>query len=248
MAADEPIPTLQEQLETLALKEAVERGMDHRNLGAAAIGYVARTLRFLEFCVDDYGATTSAYMEHLERERQMLEHYGAGTHTLTPEENEVVFEGYRLNALVQYRIESFYFFAQRLLDEVATMIDAFFRPSQTTLGRHRTLATNLPALVAEHGVAPPIELLSLANEVTERIKRFRDENVAHVLKLDHVRKSRGVVWNAQGQPRIAIGWIYAQPGEELGTQSEVLLDLLALVERYVASAAAFLVEFRRDTR
>lgn len=78
------------------------------------------------------------------------------------------------------RIETFYFFAQRCLDDAVALVDRFLAPAPIALGRHRHLKKNLTKLV-ELGHLPPIPpaVLETIDGVTRDVKAFRDAFIAH---------------------------------------------------------------------
>jgi hypothetical protein len=228
-----------EALAVFSREEAQREPGEEGYVRQAAFGHVARTLGFLRFGAADAEAAQRAWLENHERRLPLLKGEGVLGGAFTPEQIAILNEGPGLSELVHFRIETFYFFAQRLLDELVVAMDVFFGPAAVTLGRHRTLKKNLPG----RGLVPPPELLSLIDEVTQRVKDFRDDHVAHLLRPADARKARGTLWSPGEPPRIAVGWINPGP-HEVPAQSEHVADLLHLLEKYVAAVLAFLTASR----
>src|SRR5262249_18619394 len=141
---------------------------------------VFRDLKFLEITCDEYLPIATDYSSRVRTRIAAQRERGEGVWRLSEEESDEFDAQLRTSTLLHLRIETFYLFAQRLLDHLVFAADVILGPMETTLGRHRTLRKNLQALVEARGVAePPAEFWETLNEVTKRIKDFRDDNVAH---------------------------------------------------------------------
>lgn len=237
--------TVRDEVQEFAFAASQRRGgARERAVVRGALGHVGRTLGFLDVAVADVRDAQRASIEHINAE---LRHYAErpqGDNIMTDEEMAKQRRGSLLNELVQFRTETFYFFAQRLLDELVSAIDAYFAPSAVTLGRHKTLCSRLPTLLAKRPeLQPPDpELLELACEAGERIKKFRDKHVAHVLRQDDLLKMRGLVWGPDERPRILITRLYPKPGTTEGetVASEDVEELSRLLAEYARSILRFL--------
>jgi hypothetical protein len=229
-----------EALADFAREEARSEPGEEGYVRQAAFGHAARTLDFLRLGAADAAAAQGAWLENHESRLPLLKGEGVSGAAFTPEQVAIFNEGRRLSELVQFRIETFYFFAQRLLDELVVAMDVFFGPGAVTLGRHRTLKKNLHS----RGLAPPPEFLSLIDEVTQRVKEFRDNHVAHLQRPADARKARGLLLSPGEPPRITVGWMGNPRPHEVPAQSEHVVDLLQLLERYVQAVLVFLAASR----
>ena len=156
-----------------------------------------------------------------------------GVRALTQEESDEFDAQRRLSMLLHLRIETFYLFAQRLLDHLVFAADVIFAPAPITIGRHRTLRTNLDKLAATGRVAqPPEGFWPLFEEITERIKDFRDDYVAHT---HHARMMKSTLLRFEDEaPRIHLGVMFPKEGEVLDVTSEPLDVLLPLIDRWAS--------------
>jgi hypothetical protein len=191
---------------------------------------VWRTLGFLELALDDYVRASAVFRDDFERQRT---HFAGQSRELTEAEVEWMKHGARLGDEVQFRIETFYFFARRLLDELVAMLGDALGPSQTSIGRHKALKKNLPLYVTERGLPePPDDLLALWHEVNAQIAWFRDKQVAH--PREPRRRSHGVMWGADQRLRLSIGTIYPRDENDVGLESGAPHDIADLLKRYVS--------------
>jgi hypothetical protein len=202
-----------------------------RNVIAAALARVQRDLEFLTITRDEYLEVADTYTSTMRRRIETQASGSFGPRELTPEENAEFEEQLRLGTILHLRIETFYFFAQRLLDHLVFAADVVFGPAAVTLGRHRSLERNLKALIAAGGAPePPAGFWSLFDDVTERVKDYRDDFVAHT-HHDRLMKST-VVQLEEGVPRIHLGIMFPREGEALDVTSEPLDVLLPVVDRW----------------
>ena len=202
----------------------------------AGLQSVHRTLGFLGLALSDYVRSSAAFRDDFDRQR---EHFGERSGMLTEAEVAWGRAGALLSEEVQFRIETYYFFARRLLDEVVSMLGDALGRSKTELGRHKALETNLPEYASELGLEPPPdELLDLWREATERVARFRDQQVAH--PREPRRRFHGVSWTKDQRPRLSIGAVYPRDKDDVGVESEALHDLARLLDSYVAAVLDYI--------
>jgi hypothetical protein len=163
---------------------------------SSATGRVLTDLRCLEITCGEYLSLVDDYVALVQTRLGALK---AGAPDLGAFDEQL-----RIQTLLHLRIETFYFFAQRLLDHLVFAADMLRGPAAITIGRHRTLKKNLGALVTS-GTAPQpsAAFWPLVEDVTRRIKNFRDDYVAHP-GSPHQTKSTALLLD-EGVPRIHLG-------------------------------------------
>ena len=194
----------------------------------AAVLRLAFTLQALEVSVVDLQRAEEAFSASWAREKELKEHRDDEARAAQMEET------FEATQLVQMRIETFYFFAQRCLDETVALVDRFIAPAPITLGRHRTLKRNLTKLVDENHLTPIPEALSNAiDEVDQRVKGFRDDFIAHV---GDTRKVFALsLGSGSATSSIQAGRMY----DTLSHASCALPELLDAIERHVRALLGY---------
>jgi len=204
-----------------------------RNVIAAALERVQRDLEFLAITCEEYLQIAEVYVTTARRRIDERKASPPGPRELTPEESADFEEQLRIGRILHLRIETFYFFAQRLLDHLVFAADVVLGPARITIGRHRLLRQNLEKLVADGGAPePPAGSWPLLDELTQRVKDFRDDFVAHTHN-QRVMKST-VVHLEEGVPRIHLGIMFPREGEALDVTSEPLDVLLPLIDQWAS--------------
>lgn len=194
----------------------------------AAVLRLAFTLQALEVSVVDLQRAEEAFSASWAREKELKEHRDDEARAAQMEET------FEATQLIQMRIETFYFFAQRCLDETVALVDRFIAPAPITLGRHRTLKRNLTKLVDENHLTPIPEALSNAiDEVDQRVKGFRDDFIAHV---GDTRKVFALsLGSGSATSSIQAGRMY----DTLSHASCALPELLDAIERHVRALLGY---------
>jgi hypothetical protein len=157
-----------------------------------ALGRIKRDLTFLDITTSEYRVAAAALIAANEAEWQREQAYmrRAGTTSLvrrmTDEEVAAMEEQSRIGMTVFLRIDTLYFVGSRLLDAVVAAADTIVWPPRgrprgaKDLGRHRHVRERLQQRAAAGSVpAAPASLFSLIDEVTMRVRDYRDDYVAH---------------------------------------------------------------------
>lgn len=222
---------------TIALGE-VGRG----NEVLTAIGTVTRDLTFLEITRREHEDAHGVYITHTNSRVARMRAQPAGRRRLTDEEVAEFDHGAHLADVLHLRIETFYLYAQRLLDDLVAMADAIRGPSGVTLGRHRGLKRNLDSAVAAGELpASGDEFLTLIGEVTSEIKSYRDRYVAHSGNRPLMKAT--IFDTLAKTAQISVAGMPPREGE-FDVRSGSVEELAGLLARYVISWIEYLEAVR----
>lgn len=157
---------------------------------------------------------------------------------VTPEELEEMERTRTLTLRVHLEIESFYVFANILLDRIASTFRFYFwrRPKWN----HRQLAQNLEKICTKKFLVVPLDdLLKMPHKLEELIVAYRNTRIEHV---EEPRLIFGTSWGPDKRAKITPNVLYPAPGEvEKIQHSTADLDgLLASLDTYMTSMLDFL--------
>jgi len=224
--------TTRDRVTDFAHRHASDEPRDSNVQVAAA--EVGQTLDYLGFAVEDVECARVEYISAKERCEAAIAAGGS-------DDGQERFEAQRrAYFLLQYRIDTFFFFARVLLDDVVTLIDVGCAPSGMKIGSHSNIEKNLPQLVAAKGVPIPPELSKTLEEL-EGITHFRDKYVAHRSRLNP-GATRGLMMSSESSEiGLGVGWMYPKGNEPLGMiQSGDPTKLHAVLLRYVDEVLDFI--------
>jgi hypothetical protein len=225
-----------------ALGELVQRAPGdarRRNIILGAHHHLDRALDFIAITAAEFEREVGPWLEHTRGELERAKALPPGPNPVTNDDLRRMEIGRRLSVSLHLRIETFYVFAQVALDALVALVDLLRGPSQISLGRHRHVLRNLNRAV-DAGELPeiPDELKALINAVTERIKDYRDDYVAHVRELRQL-KATGFQLDTDAA-YVQIGIVAPREGEKVNVQSESPSELLALLDAYLAAWVRYL--------
>jgi hypothetical protein len=115
---------------------------------------------------------------------------------------------------LQFRIEIFYVYARKLLDDIAVMLTFAVKPASIEIGKHSGVAKHIGALAAEKGFDGAEIVAARASALGGRVQPFRDDYVVH-RSVNKLRASGGLRWDPDGLARLSFGLIYPREGERL---------------------------------
>jgi hypothetical protein len=146
-----------------------------RPTASFAVGHLFEHLTFLDVAVDDFDAASTELLAVLGARAQVMASYedlAEAVEALSGEPNEaLVRAGVRFN----YRVESAYTAARRVLDRVAVVAHELLPRTQTDLGNsHRGFGPRLARRCSELGFEVPESLLAQIEDLDGRIKVVRD--------------------------------------------------------------------------
>jgi hypothetical protein len=208
---------------------AYDNGTVQANTIGLAFGRIKRDLSYLEITDADYSLAASELLAANEAFWKR-EEGKVGTRKMTPEEIALEEERGRLAHVVFLRIDTLYFVGHRLLDGIVAAADTVLTPirglprGQKNLGRHRKVKARLEERM-KAGSAPPASdaLFSLIDEVTKRVKDYRDDYVVHAAPPTFPER----------RPRVRIGQERHELITEGDPRSEVADGVTNLLIRYV---------------
>ena len=201
---------------------------------ASAAHHVDRSLAFIGISMADYERAASAWDA---ANRALLE--GAEAGPVSPEHWARLQAHAHLSHEVHLRIETFYVNARVLMDALVVLVDELKRPCAVMIGGHSNLKRRLPDVAAEGCLSePPPQLCALIDQVTMRIKDFRDDHVSHVREARYMKGTR---FNTQDSLSARIGIFTAFPHSEGTFESELPSELWPLIEQYVDTWIEYLV-------
>ena len=148
--------------------------LDDRLASSFAIGHLVEHLRFLDIAVDDFDAASKELLEILGTRAGVIasfEDLAEAVEALSGEPHEALI---RTGARFNYRVESAYTTARRVLDRLVAVAHELLQRTQTDLGNsHRGFGPRLERRCAELGLAVPESLLAQIEDLDSRIKVVR---------------------------------------------------------------------------
>src|SRR5207247_1838375 len=161
-------------------------------------GSVSAWLRYYEFLNlirDRYGKTSTAFVAAMKRQQEGMMSNPAGPRRLTQDEWEEMQRNAEIGRRLHLEIESFYIFANILLDRVASTFRFYFwgKPNWN----HMHLATNLRNICVKKSLrVPDANLLQMPADLQEHIVEYRNKRIEHV---EEPRLHFGTVWDGSGK-------------------------------------------------
>jgi hypothetical protein len=139
------------------------------------IGHLVEHLRFLDVAVDDFDTASTELLDVLGAREQVMASYenlAEAVEAVSGEPHEaLVRTGVRFN----YRVESAYTVARRVLDRVVVVANKLLPRTQTDLGNsHRGFGPRLERRCSDLELAVPESLLAQIENLDSRIKVVRD--------------------------------------------------------------------------
>jgi hypothetical protein len=167
--------------------------LDGRLAASFAIGHLVEHLRFLDVAVDDFDAASTDLLEVLGARAQVMasfEDLAEAVEAVSGEPHEaLVRTGVRFN----YRVESAYTAARRVLDRLVVVAHELLPRTQTDLGSsHSRFGPRLVRRCSELGLAVPESLLAQIEDLDGRIKVVRD-------RIEHPMSPLWVRWTEAGE-------------------------------------------------
>jgi hypothetical protein len=168
------------------------------------------------------------------------------TRQLTDRQRHRLDELSKTTEVLHLEIESFYLFANILLDTVARAIEKYFGQVRTcSLDSHHDLINNFGKYVAQKKLAIPPHFMETARRNRQNITTFRDQEIAHGKRLNRVTAT---ALTKQGHATM-IATSTVVPMGKLKPQADSIhvRELMVAVEEYIA-AAIEIVKTNRDKR
>jgi hypothetical protein len=167
--------------------------LDGRLAASFSIGHLVEHLRFLDVAVDDFDAASTGLLEVLGARAQVMasfEDLAEAVEAVSGEPHEaLVRTGVRFN----YRVESAYTAARRVLDRLVVVANELLPRTRTDLGNsHSRFGPRLVTRCSDLGLAVPESLLAQIEDLDSRIKVVRD-------RIEHPMSPLWVRWTEAGE-------------------------------------------------
>lgn len=113
--------------------------------------------------------------------RALHETVKEGKHPVTPEQERLHEEGWKLGVAVELEIDSFYIFAKVLLDRVGHGLEFYFGQAKgCSLESHNEMMKCFAKYVkAKNLTPPPKRLVELLKTLKTEIRDYRDKEIVH---------------------------------------------------------------------
>jgi hypothetical protein len=226
-----------------AFIEARLRHRDTRgvNLLNSSLSAWLRYYGFLEIIRSRYEQMSTPYVEavklQMERTKADVVIGQPSSRYLTQEE---LLEMQRLGQVAQrlhLDIESFYVFANILLDRIASTFRYYFwRKPQWN---HRQLVQRIAKICEEKPLsAVPIDILTIPADLQRHVVNYRNTRIEHV---EEPRFQFATMWNSDKKAKIYPTLLYPEQGEVESLQYSTgdINELLALIGRYIIAMLDF---------
>jgi hypothetical protein len=212
------------------------------NLLNTSLGAWRRYFGFLQIISNRYLEATVPYVEGIQREMAAIQAKARGNSQLmaipcTPEDLAEAQRLAGLAAAIHLDIESFFVFANILLDRVASTCRYYFWKRADW--NHRQLMDSFENISRRKGLRlPDPDLLKMPCNLHGRIVSYRNTRVEHV---EEPRVLFGTMWGLDKKARIAPSIIYPV-GDEAKTAQEPTGDIeeiMALLDQYLTAILDF---------
>jgi len=159
------------------------------------------------------------------------------SHSMTGDERKEYDRITQHSMRVHLEIESFYVFANILLDRIASTFRFYLwrRPEWN----HRQLSQNLEKICTKKSLqVPSPDLLKMPHALEDLIVKYRNTKIEHV---DEPRMILGTTWSPTSRVRIVPIVLYPSPGEaeEVQHSTADLDELLASLDAYMTTMLDF---------
>jgi hypothetical protein len=218
---------------------------DDNNRFAFSISQVSRYIRFLEIIYSRYEAANEAVVRSF---RELMEKMkGDGPRQMTEEEIEEMGQHSKLQVALHLEIESYYLFADILLDKIAHFIEDYFGQARDIgLRSHRRLCESFDAYCAAKGIASHLDMAATATRLETTIGDHRDKQIAH---LQSPRTLHGTYISPSGRASISRHRLYARDSETaLGPSEAHIHELHPMLEQYVSQLVLLVKQNRERSR
>jgi hypothetical protein len=215
---------------------------EYRMRFALSFGELRRYRRYLDLIFDRHKQAVAEFAENsraMQAASKRSEHRGP-----FPTQGAVIAMAER----VYFEVESFYVFANILLDKTATFIQFYFgvRGKAKGIGTHHELLDNLKEYAEERGLTVESAFLEAIRECRERISNFRTKAVVHE---NCSRTTRTTETTPEGSAQLALGRLEAiESDRDKFVQSEDFIDLSIMVDSYLEQVLAFVIANRKKTK
>jgi hypothetical protein len=195
-----------------------------------------RYYEYLQIIYERYEQANALFVEAIQRRlRNQAESKPTGSRAMTTQECQEFQESVDLGKKLHLEIESFYLFANILLDRVASTCRYYYwkKPNWN----HMQVVRNLATICTKRSlsVTPP-DLLTLPEELQKLIVEYRNKYVEH---LEEPRIIFATSWGPEQRAKIQPTFLYPEP-EEIGLLQKPSDDLMALLSRLALYMTAML--------
>lgn len=166
---------------------------------------------------------------------------------MSDEMRQALDDGDKARPLVQLEIESFYLFANILLDSVARALDKYFRPRRPPMPSficHKDLVKRFEEHRRLKKITIPLDFIENATALKDKVSEFRNEDITHDKRINRVT-AMGITRDGK-VTIIATSSVVPQEVIDNHPQSSTVHvgELIQLVDAQVAAA----VEIVRNNR
>ena len=204
---------------------------------------VERYHTFLTIILDREETATGNYSNEL---KAWMATPPSPTQQLTDLQRHRLDELSKATDVLHLEIESFYLFANILLDTVARAIEKYFgQVRECSLDSHHDLITHLGKYAEQTKLAIPQHFMETAKRLRKNITTFRDQEIAHGKRLNRVTAT--ALTKEGHATMIATSTIVPKERFKPQADSVHVRELMAAVEEYIA-AAIEIVKTNRDKR
>ncbi len=215
------------------------------NLFMFALSQALRYYEFILIIAKRHEEVSQKMVSNSMKLRESLSGQSSGT--MTDEQMRLYTEGSHLTTLVHLEIESFYVFAKTLLDKLALFLQDYFGIARRiSLISHDKLTKNheqysiAKELIYPNGFSESLQFLK------KHVCDYRDKQISH---LQNPRTYKATIFNASGQTRIAVSYLFPNQREiDVEVESKELPELLHAIDTYIQTIMTVIELNRTKTR
>ena len=210
---------------------------DTFNLLNTSIGAWLRYYGFLQIVRARYQQATVEFVEAMQRQYEARKSEPSGSRPVTPEELAEMQRTTEIGNRLHLEIESFYIFANILLDRIASTFRFYFwkKPQWN----HRQLTSHMERICTKKQLTvTPNCILQMPADLEKQIVSYRNTRIEHV---EEPRLQFATMWNSDKKTKISPIFLYPQPGEAESQQNPTgdLEEILRLLDSYVVAMLDF---------
>ena len=207
----------------------------HNNMFAQSFSQITKLYRNLLIILARYDSASRVFIENT---KAMVATLKPGTHPVTPNQERLHDEGWKLKLALELEIDSFYLFAKMLLDRVAHALEFYFgQASRCSLESHDGLTKCLRKYAGIKQLSPPpSRLLELLTVIKREISDYRDYEITHAKKP---RVLQGIAYDSSGRTRKSPAIMYPTEKDQF-VASESPGNLMGLVDEYLALVVQYI--------
>lgn len=226
-----------QKLTDFIANERFRFGEKHNNMFAFSFSEISRYANYLLIIQERYKQSSADFVKN---HHTVQSHIKPGAHPVNEELWQLINEGGAITAHLHLEIESFYLFANILLDKTAKAIEFYFgTQSGKSLKSHRKIINHFEQYAKSKGLIVDGQLIVIMKKLRDDITAFRDYQITHIPPDRATRITRGTTFDTEGQTRMMLNSLYPTE-KDRQYESKLLNELLSDIGVYIEKVIEFI--------